>query len=674
MTQKLTSRQKYMLHLIVESEGVSTDELVRRLEVSRRTIQRDLQALEGYLQKFKVELSTTDKGLVLSGNKGQLSRALAELGKLPRTLALTPKDRAFYVAVELLLNEGPLKLSYLAKKLGVTSASISHDLDQVADWLRSRGLRLTRRRGYGVEVSGNEAMRLESIAELVYEQLPMHQLMVLFRREQERDTSLLHTWFIDWFSVRRLEDVRMVLSEELASLNPPLDEAAFYGFMLHVMLTCMRIERDAHLPAEPETAVSTVDTELCRRILHRLVTTATDIEGEVQYLAKHLRGAKVLMTEDSRILPLNITAMDLAYKLAQHLCRELHLPLTDDRDLLLGLAQHLEPAIYRMRTGLVIRNPLLEEIRRRYGQFFGAMRKASEQVLEPLGLTVPDAEIGYLTMHLGAAMERRKAGSTWRAKIVCPNGISSAELLASRMHNEFPQVRIVSVEAVHSLNDTDCDFIVSTVPVATKLRPTITVSPFLDAVDVEGVQNLLETLEGTFAPAARIYHEPELADSEQPSAFARALSERVVHATLVVDSVSSLIQDIAERAVASGDATDREQLTSAIMERERMGSIVLPGKQFAVLHARTDAMTRCHVAVYHLEPPITMQGVGQSAELVDAVLALFAPVEELSSRIHALGRLSAALVMDEHMVETLRTGSTEEVKSIIYHAMTDIQE
>lgn len=676
MTKRLTERQKYLMHFIVQGDGVSMDELVRRLEVSRRTIQRDMNSLQSYLAGYQIGLDMDLARISLDGHPADVSRMLKETGKLPTTLALTPKDREFYVAMDLLMTQGPLKLSYFGKKLGVTSASVSHNLDEVANWLRFRGLHVIRRRGYGIEVRGNEELRRESLAELVYDQLPFGELMSMFRVEAKREASHpLFPWFQKWFGAARIDEVGRVLSEELASMNPPLDEAAFYGFMLHVVLTCIRIEHGAQLTPENITVSVSADTEASTQIIRRLLPNATETEGEIAYLAKHLRGAKVRMTDDNRILPLHITSMDLAYHLVTALSGLLNMKLEDDGDLLVGLAQHLEPAIYRMKTGLVIRNPLLSEIKQRYGRFFDAMRTASERVLEPYGLRVPDAEIGYLTMHLGAAHERRKAGSTWRAKIVCPNGISSAELLASRMKNEFPQVRIVSVEALHTLSDTDCDFIVSTVRLDTRIRPIVTVSPFLRDEDVAGIQSILDELAETFAPMTHRYGTDVVQPNDPLSIqLAHSLSDRVqVHEISAVD-VADLIGQIARGVCDRGDATDEAGLAEAIQERERLGSIVLPGKRLSVLHARTSAVTRCHIAVYRLHSPIVMPGVAETTEWVDTVLVMFALVEESQVNIRLLGRLSSALVMNGCMADRLRMAPVDDVRKEIYQAMVQVQE
>jgi len=676
MTKKLNDRQKYILHFIVNGEEISIDKLVRRLDVSRRTVQRNVSAIQVYLNSYNLSLRVSLTGIFVEGHPDDLSRMRKETGKLPSVLSLTAKDREARLVMDLLLEHGPMKLGYFGKQWNVTTASLSRDLDGAAAWLRAFGLRLIRRQGYGVEILGGEDTRREALAELIYDQVPLSDLMSMLRMEDTRETSHpLHTWFSKWFGTTQIEDVRRVLLEELTVLNPPLDEAAFYGFMLHVLLTCIRISHGASLPADAtHEAVSSRERQICMRILQRILPDEPHLGGEASYLAKHLRGAKVLMTDDTRMLPLHITSMDLAYQIVKHLETDLGFPFVNDRDLLAAMAQHLEPAIHRMTTGLPIRNPLLDEIKHRYSTFFAAMQSASQHVLEPFGLQVPDAEVGYLTMHLGAAEERRRAQDTWRVQIVCPNGISSAALLASRINKEFPQVRIASIDSLHSVKDTTCDFIVSTVPFSSQTAPVVTVSPFLTKEDVYNIQGMFEQLRKSTASTIQAGEEIRRPQAHRMPTHAGLLSDRVRIECIEVGTMHDVINQIADDAVENGDAEDREVIYQAILQREQLGSIVLPGKRLSVLHARSNTLLRCQIAVYRLHQGITVPGVAGMQELVDTVLVLLAMVNERPTNIRLLGQLSSALVMDEDIVDALRTASIQDVQHRIQKAMCQIEE
>ncbi len=676
MAKQLTERQKYILYLLQSTdENMGMDDLVRRLQVSRRTIQRDVSAMQSYLHAFNLVLQVSPQQIELVGSSADISRMLEQAGKLPTTLTLTPKDRELHVALDLLMEEAPSKLGYFGRQLHVTAASLSQSLDGVADWFSAHGLELIRRRGYGVEVHGDEEARREAIAKLVYNQVSLPDLVATFRgRDDQASANSPLAWLSKWFSADRIAQVRRVLMDELADSNPPLDEAALYGFMLHVLLTVARVEQGAmlSLPHEPQGAASQ-EMQSCTRIIQRLLPEARDYEGEANYLAKHLRGAKVLMTEENRILPLHITSMDLAYRMVKYLESRLELPLISDHNLITGMAQHLEPAIHRMTSGLLIRNPLLQETKRRYQTLFDAMREASNQILAPYGLQVPDEEIGYLTMHLGASFERQRAQNRWRARIVCLNGISSAELLASRIQKEFPQIEIMSLGARDEPQADACDFIVSTVPFEQHSHPVVTVSPFLTAEERVQIQALLDRLEANQSPLQQPAVVSSLTEEHSLGEVVH-LSRRVQIYEVSASKLRDVMNRIADDIASAGETSNRDAVVEAILQRERLGSIVLPGKRLSVLHARTSALIRCQIGIYRLNEPIVVTGVAQTQETIDTVLVLLAPEKESLTTIRLLGKLSSALIMDADMVDVLRLASISEVRSRILQAMDQSEE
>ncbi|WDL99073.1 BglG family transcription antiterminator [Alicyclobacillus sp. ALC3] len=679
MAAKLTLRQKYILHLTLETEGGSSvDELVRRLMVSRRTIQRDLNAVGALLSAFDLALEAGAHTIRIAGKQADIERMRLAVGKLPDAVTMTQKDRELQVLMDLLMEAGPSKLEYFGRLLHVTPASLSQSLDDVSDWLEGRGLQLIRKRGYGVEVEGGEATRREALAELVYEQVPVPKLVAALR-EPHHDGS--HepwwNWFTRWFRPATLTRVREVLQSEFADSNPPLDAAALFGFMLHVLLTVARVDQGAHLSASADDVDdASQDVQVCRRILLRLLPEGTDYSGEAAYLAKHLRGAKVLMTEENRILPIHITAVDLAYRMVRHLEDDLGLPLVRDQDLIAGMAQHLEPAIHRLTAGLHIRNPLLPDILRHYQTLFDAIRTASDEVLAPYGLVVPDAEIGYLTMHLGASVERQRAKSKWRARIVCLNGISSAELLASRIEKELPQLQIVGLGGRDEAQAVPYDLILSTVPLAEPDVPVVTVSPFLTETERDKVLDVLRRLEQG-SPAIQQSGQAVLRQPHRTPSTTRVaveLSGRAEIATVSATAIHAVIEQVADAMYTDGEADTRDALMQAMLHRERLGSIVLPGQHLSVLHARTDALHRCQIRLCRLTAPLTLKGVAGTAEQVDTVLVLLARESESLTIIQCLGRLSSALVMDRDMVDLLRQAPVGEVRERMRQAMETIEE
>ena len=183
---ELTARQQYILKAVYDAGTLETQSLLPRLRVSRRTIQRDIHALQEYLTVYGVALNLSSSGLLqLSGSDIQVETAMSAVHGLQQVLAFHVRDREFYIVSELLWANEPVKITYLSHRLKVAEASISGDLDRLSHWFTDHRLRLVRRRGYGVEVLGEEDAKRGALAELLHDHVPMHELMSAWSRNED---------------------------------------------------------------------------------------------------------------------------------------------------------------------------------------------------------------------------------------------------------------------------------------------------------------------------------------------------------------------------------------------------------------------------------------------------------------------------------------------------------
>ncbi|MXI40441.1 PRD domain-containing protein, partial [Escherichia coli] len=129
-------------------------------------------------------------------------------------------------------------------------------------------------------------------------------------------------------------------------------------------------------------------------------------------------GQKQIVDDDtSRLVQLMLKAID----------QKLQLDLAGDTELMIGLSLHLKPAINRCKYGMNLRNPMLDEIKAGYPLAFEAGIIASRVLEEEEGLSIHENEIGYMALHFGAALERRKMEiPPKRCLIVCASGAGSA--------------------------------------------------------------------------------------------------------------------------------------------------------------------------------------------------------------------------------------------------------
>lgn len=64
------------------------------------------------------------------------------------------------------------------------------------------------------------------------------------------------------------------------------------------------------------------------------------------------------------------------------------------------LLSHLQSCIHRLTTKMTIDNPIIEHLKEKFAASYRIARHVGDIIQKGLGIEVPDAEIGYLTIHL----------------------------------------------------------------------------------------------------------------------------------------------------------------------------------------------------------------------------------------------------------------------------------
>src|SRR5699024_3582199 len=132
------------------------------------------------------------------------------------------------------------------------------------------------------------------------------------------------------------------------------------------------------------------------------------------------------------------------------------------------------PHINRNKYEMNFRTPIIADIKKSYPLAFEAGVIAGLSIESKLGIEINENEIGYLALHIGAAIERRKYKSgPKRCLIVCASGLGTAQLIYYRLKANFePNLNVVGTTEyykLHEYNLHDIDFIVSSIPISEKL-------------------------------------------------------------------------------------------------------------------------------------------------------------------------------------------------------------
>jgi mannitol operon transcriptional antiterminator len=684
---ELSTRQRAALGILLRGgfSELTLGQIGTRVGVSGRTIARELAHIAPSLFQ--------NYGLVLSGKSGQGLRVIGEPERIhdcleeiesARPRELGTEERRRMTAALLIESNGVVKLFSLESDIGTSTAAVRRDLEAIRPWLESNSLALSLRRGIGVALEGPERGKRQALATLLLEEFGEAGIIGLISSTEETEPSPLRTLLLRIVPPGLFCVAESVLSGLPREVKPSLAPRDYLGLVIHLAVGAARNGRGRLLDdtigaSTIERACGSEESLTARLIAEGMARSLSAPFGRVELLSvdSYLKGAKPERTGAGLLSDMDMADLASLQKLIAA-CGEFYgASFAEDPVLRDGLASHWGPALYRLRTRLPIRNPLLPQIRSDYAELFAAIRAAVDRVFPELG--VPDDEIAYLVMHFGSSLQRKtQAGQRFRALIVCSAGIGSAHMLASRIRTELPEIDIVASLSwfdVAAIDRDAWDILVSTIPLPPTAGEHIVVSPLLPE---EGIRELRAFMsrrrdsirasgEKTELESSRLIDLKEM-NGRLAAAIGILESIRVYGAfSTPADSGTtrggweSFLAAAVGRCAADGQIEDASLVLGDLERRSRDHGIILPGSAILFLHARTSGLAKPALSLHILSSAPVAPEAGWERAPSRLVLMLAPPGLDRATQ-DILNEISSSF-LDPRTVEVLESGDETSIRT-----------
>lgn len=507
---RLFELYKYLIEL---EEPVSIQVLSQLLDVSGRTIRYDLDEIEDLIKDYELKLvKKPNYGVMIEGIDEEKVKVFAEFDNFYHSRHFrSAKIRKYLILYRLFQKNEPILIIELAHLLDVSSATVSRDLDRVEEWLQKRGLDLIRRRNYGVQIEGEEIdirHAMKSLLNETYEAGNMIELLNKINKKVDFKSRLEHGYneeirnLLGELDLEEIEKIVIIAENEL---NIRFADSAFTGLIVHIGFAISRLlaEQDIKIAPERLNMVKNKKEYLIAEKISQLLEEKFQVQipqDEIGFITIHLLGARMREGDTNEVL----SDGDLEYlvkEMIRFVEKYFSVELFNDKKLSSGLLIHLQAIVNRIVFDLPIKNPLLEDIKQKYGEVFKAAKLAARLIQSEFYVEMSEDEIGYITIHFGAALERINYKQKKKAKvaIVCSSGVGTTNLLEVRLENEFKAIDIAASLSSLDLENNEIidevDFIISTIPLNLNKLDVIVVNPFLDEVDIEKIKSHLKKKE-----------------------------------------------------------------------------------------------------------------------------------------------------------------------------------
>lgn len=682
MFMELTPRLKQILLIMLrEEQALPVKELAARIGVSKRTVQRELEFIGSSLKPYGLTFETkTGKGVWLSGDEEDKKRLSEELQSTDSYDVSNREERRKRLILEILKDKGLKKLFYYSSQFKVSEATVSTDLEAVEGWLRSYQLIVTRKPGSGIEVNGTEKNYRRAIRAFIEENIDTRIL-----RESYEVHDGLSGAEMDFSGMGRVlkDDVLKRVVRCLGSVDDKrvltLTENSYVGLVLHVSIAMSRILKNEIIEQRDGWSTDLAeddDYRLAREIVKKLEEefAVTIPKIETAYVCLHIKGAKHQSIEWNGQKTIEVERrelLNLVNEMINAYDREHAFAIKQDNEFIQGLLAHLQPTFIRLVYDMKISNPVLEEIKTSYPDIFERSRRAAAVLEKWIGKPIPETEIGFLTIHFGAAQVRMEGKKEKLRQvsvgIVCASGIGISRLMLSKLEKVFQES--IQMEA-YGQNDitpyvaSKVDFFISSINLRNLEADVLLVNPLLSDEDIEKIRQ-------------KVFHYERIDKKEQEDTKFTVELEQVNILAMQIKTILQYLEvfkvsnDITfEELVAAisrnmSPYRDRQtMIQDDIEERERLGSQIFAEFGFALLHTRSKGVVRPSFSVC-----ITRDGKGFCDPYfkgIGLVIVMLLPVDE-NVRINSeiLGYISSVLIEDYDFLMTTTSGDKEEIRAAL---------
>ncbi|MCC9716497.1 BglG family transcription antiterminator, partial [Streptococcus agalactiae] len=366
------------------------------------------------------------------------------------------------------------------------------------------------------------------------------------------------------------------------------------------------------------------------------------------------------------------------------------LNFSNKEELLQGLKRHIIPAYFRLKYGLTGDSGYTQNIKEHYSDLFLLVKKALRPLEEQVGL-IPDSEISYFVIHFGGYL--RQSGGTqsmsYKALILCPNGVSSSLVIKEKLRGLFPQIhfhRVSKIEQLKLIDNQTYDMVFSTIFVETK-KPNYLVSLMMTAEQVQQLKELvisdfpkaclddfqLDQLIATIKKYAHVHCEEELKlalrtmvkqdifRKDVRPLLHQLITEETYQTSSEQMNWKEAIRLAAKPLLASGKIT--ESYPEAMIEKvEEFGPFINLGKGIAIPHARPeDGVNSVGMSMLVLEQPIyLLDDPKQEIYLLLCIAAI-----DNETHLKALSHLTTILRDNNNVKALLASRGYQDIEMII---------
>ncbi len=364
--------------------------------------------------------------------------------------------------------------------------------------------------------------------------------------------------------------------------------------------------------------------------------------------------------------------------------------------LIKNLIMHLRSAYFRLKYGMAIVNPMLNQIKEEYKDIFHKVKLVLSPLEQYVNTPIPEDEIGYITIHFLAMVDDIDHIRNKKLKgiVICHNGLGASAMLKHQLQEMFPEIVF---ENIYSLDDVSsiganiiADIIFTTVPFKLNNNiPIFVVPPLISAAErisiswdvyykvfgvmrqAINVSNLINIIE----EYAHITNYEGLKNSLYNVLSNQFKNERKDNLPMLKDLITAetiqFVESVGDwteairlgaKPLVENGSVQQEYVEACIENVKTYGPYIVITKNIALPHAQDrTGVNKVAMSFLHLEQPVKILDDDECE--VTILITLATP--DNNSHLRALADLTTILTDEDKKQRLIDSKNFQEVLKII---------
>ncbi|WP_319370105.1 BglG family transcription antiterminator [uncultured Ilyobacter sp.] len=481
-----------LMNLLYIDPVISLERLSAKYDLSKRSIRYDIDNINFFLKVNGFnELKKCSKGTY------QLDESIKNFSEIKKLIKnkyyiFSPSERLDYIKANFYFMKEPLKLNSLEKELSVSNSTVRVDLNEVKAYFEKADLKIDYQPKRGFILSGDEETLRKSALKFLLKYIKVSGTEITYKEDlfPTLGTDLIFSKILQYFENISVREVANFIKKTTLSLKISMSDEADNTLKLYMLYLIRRVGDFNVLKGRRENEVflsKTKEYKVIGAIIKKFETIfcISINNSELLFLTELFLGSHSYNFNTS-FFKHWVEMEFLVKKIIKDVGEVLGTNLSDDIVLYKGILNHLKPSLYRIKNEITLENKVSEEIEELYSDYFNAVKRSCQKYLEPhIGKSIPDEEIGYLTVHFKIALDKISSlNPPKNVLLVCSFGYGTSKLLAKQLNDEF-NINILKIlpynEFVDMQHYSNIDLIVTTLNMKEKTNniPIVELGPFI---------------------------------------------------------------------------------------------------------------------------------------------------------------------------------------------------